>query len=416
MPARTLLVIVVLLAGCNAVQEFHGPTVSERPDADVGVPEPPGQTLDVDAGLCTDLANDGANCGACRHSCLGGSCREGRCQPVVLAEHLGDSSGAGGSSADGGPNSGPGAVVVDATHAYWLNGLTSLMRIPLAGGKPARVAELPRVGVGKLVMSDAIYILSGGALFRVTKEGALTRLADYPTGVRDFALTTSEIVFMTGRLSASSTADVFVCPRTGCPAAGPSSVSVSLRTGALVDGIAATDAWLFVSAVSTASQASLSKFDRKTGTLKAMIGQHAQRYAGPTVDGVNVYSSDYRYIVRSAIDPNPDSSVMGDKYIVSGDDVRMAAVPSFDEGFITWAEGWGPRRVVRCAKRGCAEPEPLWVSAAGAVPTDWWGKAGAPDGAVGLGTNDVAIVFTTGDGKLMKLAKPARMTAPPTTP
>jgi hypothetical protein len=39
----------------------------------------------VDQGCETDLNKDAANCGACGHSCLGGQCVAGRCQPFELA-------------------------------------------------------------------------------------------------------------------------------------------------------------------------------------------------------------------------------------------------------------------------------------------------------------------------------------------
>ncbi len=41
------------------------------------------------SGECTaDLQSDGAHCGACGHSCLGGACAGGKCGPVALAQGL----------------------------------------------------------------------------------------------------------------------------------------------------------------------------------------------------------------------------------------------------------------------------------------------------------------------------------------
>ena len=63
---------------------------------------------------CTTLATDGCetaittdrlNCGACGHSCLGGDCAAGICQPIVL------------SSAQNFPT----GIAVDATNVYWTN-------------------------------------------------------------------------------------------------------------------------------------------------------------------------------------------------------------------------------------------------------------------------------------------------------
>jgi hypothetical protein len=39
---------------------------------------------------CVDLMTDGKNCGACGHDCLGGSCSEGVCQPIELAQYTGN--------------------------------------------------------------------------------------------------------------------------------------------------------------------------------------------------------------------------------------------------------------------------------------------------------------------------------------
>jgi hypothetical protein len=39
----------------------------------------------MDTGCETDLANDDKNCGACGHSCLGGKCTAGKCEPFQVA-------------------------------------------------------------------------------------------------------------------------------------------------------------------------------------------------------------------------------------------------------------------------------------------------------------------------------------------
>jgi len=38
-----------------------------------------------DNGCETSTSNDAKNCGACGHDCLGGTCHDGSCQPVIIA-------------------------------------------------------------------------------------------------------------------------------------------------------------------------------------------------------------------------------------------------------------------------------------------------------------------------------------------
>jgi hypothetical protein len=40
--------------------------------------------LPNDGSVCGDTSGDSNHCGACNHSCLGGTCAKGRCQPVTL--------------------------------------------------------------------------------------------------------------------------------------------------------------------------------------------------------------------------------------------------------------------------------------------------------------------------------------------
>ncbi len=54
---------------------------------------------------CSDTQSDPNNCGTCGHSCLGGACSAGVCQPVNLASG----------------QSGPTALVVVRNRVYWLN-------------------------------------------------------------------------------------------------------------------------------------------------------------------------------------------------------------------------------------------------------------------------------------------------------
>jgi len=66
------------------------------PDAGIEGPPPGDSPTPADRGGCdADTETDPSNCGACGHSCLGGACDAGRCQPVVVAESLNTPQGIG---------------------------------------------------------------------------------------------------------------------------------------------------------------------------------------------------------------------------------------------------------------------------------------------------------------------------------
>lgn len=44
--------------------------------------------IPVPTSVCENTHDDPNNCGFCGRSCMGGACREGKCQPAVLVEHL----------------------------------------------------------------------------------------------------------------------------------------------------------------------------------------------------------------------------------------------------------------------------------------------------------------------------------------
>jgi hypothetical protein len=72
------------------------------------------------------LASDGLNCGACGHSCGGGACSLGKCQPMVVASGLDY----------------PGHLTVDGAYVYFNNGASgfasdhSIQKVLKTGGSP----------------------------------------------------------------------------------------------------------------------------------------------------------------------------------------------------------------------------------------------------------------------------------------
>jgi hypothetical protein len=94
------------------------PCAQPTPDCDQGLCSCTGSMC----GSCVDEQTDPSNCGACLHSCQGGTCSAGVCQPVVLASGRNDTWG----------------IAVDSTNVYWTewNGSGNVMMVPTGGGTP----------------------------------------------------------------------------------------------------------------------------------------------------------------------------------------------------------------------------------------------------------------------------------------
>ena len=89
-----------------------------------GVCQCPAAKPDFCSNTCTDEQSDKLNCGACAHSCGGGSCVGGACQPITLASG----------------RTGPGALAVNAGGVYWLES-TAVQAVPLSGGNVVTLAS-----------------------------------------------------------------------------------------------------------------------------------------------------------------------------------------------------------------------------------------------------------------------------------
>jgi hypothetical protein len=128
--------------------------------------------LTVCDGGCADLTSDGQNCGACGHSCFGGTCDAGRCLPEVLA--VGN----------------PVSFAVDATNLYWADGrYGTILSCPLDG--------CPDAG------PQTLYAGVGG----------------YSPFVGGIAVQGGRVLFIEQNTSnSSSPANLYSCPSTGCEA------------------------------------------------------------------------------------------------------------------------------------------------------------------------------------------------------
>ncbi|MEP7122260.1 MAG: hypothetical protein ABJE95_15170 [Byssovorax sp.] len=107
---------------------------------------------------CADLASDGANCGACDHSCQGGACVASQCQPVVVVGSLASAR----------------EIAIDAKNIYWTDtNAGTVSSVPQAGGS---VTMLAMVSTAWAIATDGISVYAteydtAGGVYSVPVDG-----------------------------------------------------------------------------------------------------------------------------------------------------------------------------------------------------------------------------------------------------
>lgn len=147
--------------------------------------------LEVDGGnsaACGDSKSDPHHCGRCGHSCLGGMCREGACQPSAVQSGIS-----------------PFSVGVDATRIFWSEpfagrvaqinkDLTGLVDLSLGG---------QRAPISLVVDSDNVYFtsMSSHSIFRCRVGGcgnAPAKVMGDVADLRDLFVDESTLFWITG--------------------------------------------------------------------------------------------------------------------------------------------------------------------------------------------------------------------------
>jgi hypothetical protein len=112
---------------------------------------------------CVDTQADSDNCGRCGHSCWGGQCSDGVCEPALVAT---------------GPT--PGRLAVQGDYLYWTAvggdaGAGAVMRAPKAGGAATAIVPGQEAAFGIALDAGHVYWTSkydGGTLRRAGLGGA----------------------------------------------------------------------------------------------------------------------------------------------------------------------------------------------------------------------------------------------------
>jgi hypothetical protein len=158
-----------------------------NPDAATDAPavcEAPGELCD---GVCVDVSESSKSCGRCGHTCGGGACVSGTCQPVAVAD-----------AAD--QLDQPAALAVNADAIFW-NERTRVRACPL----PIGCTLEPRL------IADIYYMLD------------------------DIAVT-GDLVYFTGCRNCDDHYDLWQCPFSGCPEPAPRVSTTLTHFGNLMIG------------------------------------------------------------------------------------------------------------------------------------------------------------------------------------
>jgi hypothetical protein len=400
-------------AACDTTLDFY--TEADASDSGSHLVSHP------DAGC--GLSSDPMNCGTCGHSCLGGACTSGVCQPVVLASGQGDSiwqvpwypymNG-------NGDLDGPDRLAVDATDVYWLNLRGEVMRVPIAGGTAVRVATTEPNPAWIALDAEFVYFSTlEGEIFRVKKTSgspfrlvstAMTsagRLALERTNALPVNPYPLEVSVAGGQLLWSDGSGVYACPAAGCYG-----VPTAIDPGT---------PWIhpFSYGVDSSGQKYASEEDvqptNDAGTDTTV--SFAMTYFMPMADeflGLAGNTAYYELHGGAHEVYALATAAMGSTGVVRWTQTSVTYLASgllsaprslaLDDDYAYWVNAAAYDRdrdkrvanVVRCPKTGCASPEVL--AANQLVPR-----------AVAVG-NGVAF-WTTGDGKVWKLALPSSATA-----
>lgn len=363
-----------LLAACVQTQDFPATDGADGPAAGS---LPPAACGSID---------DPENCGACGHSCLGGACARGQCQPVVLVEN---------EPTDNDTIAWQ-ALAADATHVYW-QAVTRIARVPVAGGAVDRLGTYPATRTEKLrLVGDWIYTHDWDAVVRIPKDGgALERVTPALPGVstvQTFDVVEGHVAWSANRDDANgvSVARLFHC---SLPCTEPEErFAEDISAGSI--GRSATNLYAGYHYYTGESQG--------TGVASVTAAYKSALVTNPfgeivveeTPEEAFAYGAGMGAVARARLPlsrPDGNQPYVPDKVLASDPELWPRSLTLVgDDLYWIHATREEPGVIYRADKRGRALPE--------AILSDWR--------PVTLTATEHAIYFTTADGKIAKLARP----------
>lgn len=374
-PLGLLGLSAIALVACIQSQDFPAaPAADEAPRTD-SLPPPACGTVD-----------DPNNCGACGHSCLGGACARGQCQPVVLAENQ---------TLEHDPLV-PDAIAVDATHVTWVTG-SRLSRVPIGGGAVHVLGTYPVSPEKMRVVGEHLYLMSGSrdAVVRLPKSGGAIekvtpQIPDVQT-VQTFDVVADAVAWSAMRKDANDVwiTHLFFCslpctqPEEPWKADGPSPRSIGRSATSLYASYYFSDgSGEGVDALTADYKPAL-----VTNFFNELIVEEMPNEA-------HAFGAAMGAVARAVLPrtrPEGNQPHVPDKVLASDPDlwVRGLTLVGTD---LYWAGSMpgAPSAIFRVDKRGASLPE--------AILSGW--------NVTTITASDEAIYFSTADGKIAKLARP----------
>lgn len=371
-----------MLAACVQTQDFPG---TDGPDS--------GAAGSLPAPVCGSL-DDPDNCGACGHSCLGGSCVRGQCQPVVLVENE--------------PTDNDSlawqALAADETYVYWQT-VTRIARVPVAGGAVERLGNHPAVRAERLrLIGDFMYTNDTHGVVRIPKNGgALERVTPSLPGVstvQSFDVVDGHVAWSALRPDANGVhvARLFHC---SLPCTHPEEQwSDDVAAGSI--GRSATNLYAGYhyrdgdrEGTGVASVTAVYESALVTNPFSEIVVEETPEQAFAYGAGMGAVARARLPLSR----PEGNQPYVPDKVLASDPELwpRSLTLVGDDLYWIDWppAPGGTGGAIFRADKSGRALPE--------VILADWR--------PLNMTATEQAIYFTTMDGKVAKLARPMPVAA-----